>query len=261
MNEMDSSLQKTTLEEKGDWKPIIFVFTDGNPTDIVDSAFEQWNKKYRKGSNLIIISIGDNADISILKQVSDNILILKDTEPESFKAFFKWVTASIKTNSLSVNETKNDGLHLAPITDENLMKIDLNKYTPTKIDENFAVILAKCQITKRFYLIKYQKRLSRSNSLNDMNVLSYKLVGAYTVDNNYFELSDDYQQVNQTINTDLLIGFPFCPCCGNQYGFSHCECGKIMCTGQEKINKCPWCEMEAEFGFASVGANITRTRG
>ena len=33
MNDLDSSIQKTTLEVKGDWKPIIFLFTDGTPTD------------------------------------------------------------------------------------------------------------------------------------------------------------------------------------------------------------------------------------
>ncbi|MDE7108445.1 MAG: VWA domain-containing protein, partial [Muribaculaceae bacterium] len=33
MREIDSSVVKTTMEKKGDWKPIVFLFTDGNPTD------------------------------------------------------------------------------------------------------------------------------------------------------------------------------------------------------------------------------------
>ncbi|MDR1544357.1 MAG: VWA domain-containing protein, partial [Prevotellaceae bacterium] len=94
MNDLDTSIQKTTLEEKGDWKPIIFLFTDGNPTDEYQTAFNRWNQKYRKSANLVVVSIGDNADLSILGKISDNVLQLKATDKESFKQFFKWVTAS-----------------------------------------------------------------------------------------------------------------------------------------------------------------------
>ena len=33
MDDMDKNLVKTTTEQKGDWKPIVFLFTDGTPTD------------------------------------------------------------------------------------------------------------------------------------------------------------------------------------------------------------------------------------
>ncbi|GHV25080.1 hypothetical protein FACS1894176_02740 [Bacteroidia bacterium] len=265
MHDIDTSIQKTTLEEKGDWKPIVFLFTDGNPTDDYENAFERWNQKYRKGTNLIVISLGDNADTSIFGKITDNVLMLKNTDAASFKAFFKWVTASIKTSSISVSETNDDGLQLAALTimDGLLSKIDLGKHHSMKIDENFAVILAKCQTTQRPYLIKYQKRVSPSEfaELHNMNVQDFKLVGAYPVDNSYFELSDDKGQSNETVNTSSLTGFPTCPCCGSQYGLSYCACGNILCTGDEKITKCPWCGVEAQFGFGEGSANITRTRG
>lgn len=261
MNDMNSSIQKTTLEEKGDWKPIIFLFTDGNPTDDFESAFERWNQKYRKSTNLVIISLGDNTDTSILGRITENVLLLKNTDPESFKKFFKWVTASIKTSSVSVSESNDDKLQLAPITNGYLSKIDLEKFKPTKIDENFAVILAKCQTTQRPYLIKYQKRVVPSQlSEFGMNVLEYKLVGAYPVDQTYFDLTDQTKS-DKTIDTSSLVGFPSCPCCGNQYGFSHCACGNILCTGDEEVTKCPWCGVQAHFGFGGGNMNITRARG
>ncbi|MDR1055209.1 MAG: VWA domain-containing protein [Prevotellaceae bacterium] len=258
MNDLDASIQKTTYEEKGNWNPIIFLFTDGNPTDDVNSAFDRWNQKYRKAANLIAISLGNNTDTNILGRITDDILLLKNTDEESFSRFFKWITASIKTSSVAVTESNNTGLSLAPVT-EGLTKIEPNKQSPAKIDENFAVILAKCQTTKRLYLIKYQKYLSESNYVG-MKVLGYKLAGAYPIDNTYFELADD-KQSSQTVNTDSLDGFPSCPCCGNQYGFSHCACGNILCTGGEEITTCPWCGSQAKFGFSDGSANITRTRG
>jgi uncharacterized protein YegL len=261
MNDISTSVQKTTAEEKGDWKPIIFLFTDGNPTDDYNPAFEQWNQKYRKSANLIVVLL-DNADPGIFGRITENVLMLNHTDSESFKKFFKWVTASIKTSSISVSEANDDGLHIAPITNGYLSKIDLEKHSsPVKVDENYAVILAKCQTGKRPYLIKYQKKISPSQfgDLYAGNVIEYKLVGAYPVDDSYFELSDNSGQ--SQINTNMLSGFPACPCCGNQYGFSHCACGNIICVGDEEITKCPWCGVEAHFGFGEGGASITRTRG
>lgn len=155
MNDIDSSLQKTTLEQKGDWKPIIFLFTDGNPTDNVDAAFDRWNQKYRTRTNLVAISLGENADSNGLGRITENVLQLKNTDSESFKKFFKWVTASIKTSSTSIANTKQDGLFLAPVTNGYLARIDLTKKIPPKTDDNFAVLLAKCQKTQRHYLIKF----------------------------------------------------------------------------------------------------------
>jgi uncharacterized protein YegL len=260
-DDLKSSIQKTTAEEKGDWKPIVFLFTDGNPTDDYESAFENWNQKHRRSVNLVAISLGNNADIQVLGKITENVLLLKNTDPESFKKFFKWVTASIKTNSVSVSESNSDELQLAPITNGYLSKIDLEKHTQVRVDENFAIFSAKCQTTGRPYLIKYQKRLSESLFVEmPMKVLDYRLVGAYPVDDTYFELTDNVSN-KATINTSELVGFPTCPCCGNQYGFSYCSCGSILCTGEESVAKCPWCKMESHFSFDKGHANITRTKG
>lgn len=259
MDHMDRSVRKTTMESKGDWKPIVFLFTDGNPTDRYDNSFERWNTKYRRSANLVTVMLGQNVDTSILKKITDDVLLLKNTEPEAFKAFFKWITASIKTNSLSVNEFNTDELKLAPIDDDFLTKIEkeMNQLT---IDENYAVMLGKCQNKNRPYLIKYTKN-NGANQYSAYNInKGYNLVGAYPIDDTYFELADIYQ-TGQTVNTSELTGFPTCPCCGNQYGFSVCQCGAIMCVGDEEKSKCPWCGVEAKFGFAEGNSNIGRTRG
>ena len=93
MDSMDKELVKTTLEQKGDWKPIIFLFTDGTPTDDTSAAIARWNNKYKKSANIIAISIGDNADTHLLGKISENVLRLNNTDRMSCKAFCKWVTA------------------------------------------------------------------------------------------------------------------------------------------------------------------------
>ena len=154
MDDIDHSIQTTTIVQKGDWKPIVFLFTDGMPTDNVDTSFQRWNAKYRTKANLIAISLGDNIDTSLLGRITDNVLLLNNTDADSYKQFFKLVTASIKTSSVSVAEANDDGLKIAELPDANLTKINLEKQRPIIIDEQFAVILARCQTTKQPYLIK-----------------------------------------------------------------------------------------------------------
>ena len=266
MSDIETTVQKTTLEQKGDWKPIIFLFTDGNPTDNFDPTFDRWNHKYRTKTNLVAISLGQNTDNQILGRITDNVLQLKNTDAESFRKFFKWVTASIKTSSTSIADTKQDGLFLAPVTNGYLAKIDLTKMDLTKkpqqkSDDQVAVLLAKCQKTKRHYLIKYERRISASEfkELN-YNTLDYKLAGAYPIDQSYFDLTDNNQD-QKIISTSELTGFPICPCCGNQYGFSYCSCGKIICSGDEEVVRCPWCNNEARFQTGDGNINVTKTRG
>lgn len=260
MDDIDKNVVKTTTEMKGDWKPIIFLFTDGTPTDNPSAAITRWQQKYSRKTNLVAISIGDNADTQLLGQISENVLRLNETDEMSFKAFFKWVTASIKATSVSVSDLGDDALALAPTSGINLEKVDTDK--PCIIDENFTVLVGKCSSTKKTYLIKYAKRLSPIEGLEniDLKTSDFKLVGAYPIDEEtYNSLSDG--KSNRYINTMLLRGVPTCPCCGSQLGVVVCDCGNIMCSDGQ-TTACPWCGMEGTLGeIAGGGMDITRGRG
>lgn len=265
MDHINVDLVKTTAETKGDWKPIVFLFTDGTPTDNPQSAFERWNNKFRGHASIVCISIGDNADTELLSQISDNVFRLKDANKEAFNAFFKWVTASIKTTSQSVAEFNVDEVQLAPADGINLEKIDNTLFT--KLDENFAVLPAKCQTTKKSYLIKFAKRGIIAQQIEEIRHLPdverrFKLVGAYPIDEEQYLALGDGHPTHRNINTNDLIGQPACPCCGNQLGMVVCECGNVFCVGEDGHSKCPWCGMEGELGtIDSGGIDVTRGRG
>lgn len=260
MDDLNKSIQQTTMEIKGDWKPIIFLFTDGTPTDDYSDAFLRWNEKYRRRCNFVAISLGNNVNIQILGQLTDNVLLLKNTDTKSFNQFFKWVTASIKTTSVSVIEQSSDEIQLPTTSGINLEKVDLTK--PSHVDENFAVVLGKCQTTNKLYLIKFARKFGSPEDSENILDHGFRLVGTYPIEEEIYKVLSDENQVGKNINTQLLSGRPTCPCCGNQLGFVICECGNIFCAGENSNDHCPWCGMHGELSaVGSEGIDVNRTIG
>lgn len=262
MFELQSNTVRTSYETKGDWKPIIFLFTDGVPTNDTKSAIEEWKNSWKKSTHMVAISFGNGADCTMLGELSDHVLNFENTNNQSYKEFFKWVTASIKTNSVSV-ENNTERFELAKLNGDTISRIDLAKgmNNPSFTDDNYVVLNGKCQQSKRPYLMKYKKNIAPSN-LKDLNlsIKSYRLIGAYQVDNSYYELAEeDYS--NSKISTEELFGVPNCPCCGNQFAFAVCICGQIHCIDYQEINTCPWCENKGSYGTGESGININRTKG
>lgn len=266
VQEMDVNIQKTTMERKGDWKPIVFLFTDGAPTDDASNALKVWKAKWASRSNMVAVSFGRDTDMGILNQLTETVLTFNNTDTASYKQFFKWITASIQASSQSVSMYSKDEIQLAKRDDAVVEKYEPGQAEGSsqqsgKVDTNVATFIGKCQSTHKPYLIKYQ-RLTESKEMFNLKFDSsgYRLAGAYPVGNDYFELSDGSAQQN-TVNTDELMGFPACPSCGNQFGFSLCACGGIFCIGRTGINKCPWCHRESDFQFGEGSADVRRTRG
>ena len=105
-DKMENEVTKTTLEQKGDWKPIVFIMTDGVPTDDWQAGFQRL-KSVKKGL-IVGCAAGNNADDKVLKEISDQVVRLSNTDADSIGKFFQWVSASIATTSTRVEETGID---------------------------------------------------------------------------------------------------------------------------------------------------------
>lgn len=97
---IDREVSKTTAEVKGDWKPLVFIMTDGMPTDQWESGLAEFKK--RKAGMVVACAAGSGADTSVLKQITDVVVSLDTADSATIKAFFKWVSASISTGSQKV---------------------------------------------------------------------------------------------------------------------------------------------------------------
>ncbi len=113
-HKIDTEVQKTTTEQKGDWKPLVFIMTDGIPTDNWQSGLNEF--KQRKTAFTVACAAGSGADTSILKQITENVVSLDTADSSSIAKFFLWVTASIGVSSTRVEDSGKEvtGLNELP---------------------------------------------------------------------------------------------------------------------------------------------------
>jgi uncharacterized protein YegL len=103
---VESEVAKTTAEIKGDWKPLVFIMTDGVPTDDWHSGLEKL-RKVRTGI-IVACAAGHAADTSVLKQITEIVVQLDTADASTIKAFFKWVSASVATGSQKVDQGQKE---------------------------------------------------------------------------------------------------------------------------------------------------------
>jgi uncharacterized protein YegL len=107
---IDSEVQKTTCDEKGDWKPLIFLMTDGSPTDNLQKGIDRL--KQSKTGLIIACAAGHAADTEKLKQITEIVVQLDTADSNTIKAFFKWVSASISVGSQKIESGQKEVIGL-----------------------------------------------------------------------------------------------------------------------------------------------------
>lgn len=262
MKEIDSNVSSSTPSKKGDWKPLVFIFTDGQPTDNYSHVLNKWENDYKSKCQTIVATLGDIGSSEFISRIADEAIQLQDSSDESFDSYFKWMTDSIVSSSIQVSEGI-DPTHYDKELNDGLSKIDLSKnnYSNSKLDDNFTVLLGSCQQNNEQYLIKYQKGIeSTGEDIDDFDKV-FRAVGAYKIDYDvYKELSGEV--VINHIDTNLLRGVPSCPYCGSKHSLVVCECGGIFCYDETKQEQtCSWCGKTDYYGAAEGNFDIERRQG
>jgi uncharacterized protein YegL len=107
---VQAEVAKTTADQKGDWKPIVFLMTDGAATDDLTAGIAAI--KTAKIGALIACAAGPAANTTELQRITDSVVRLDTTDSNTIRAFFKWVSASIATTSQKVDLNKKEAAGL-----------------------------------------------------------------------------------------------------------------------------------------------------
>lgn len=109
----DQEVTKTTPEKKGDWKPLVFIMTDGEPTDDLNKGLAEFKK--RKWGMVVACAAGAGANTDTLKKITECVVSLDTADSATIKAFFKWVSASVSSGSMKVEETGAEAATLSEL--------------------------------------------------------------------------------------------------------------------------------------------------
>jgi uncharacterized protein YegL len=113
-----SNVIKSTGDIKGDFRPMLFIITDGSPSDLM--AFRESLPKIRESqfSEIVACAAGPKANTDYLLQVTKNVVVLENMDSSSFTQFFKWVSDSILANISGMIEAPvSDGTETGVVND------------------------------------------------------------------------------------------------------------------------------------------------
>ncbi len=116
---LQHDIVKSSPAQKGDWKPLLFLMTDGKPSDT--QLYREMAEEIKKRDFAAIIpcAAGMKAKTGPLKLLAENVYSLQNMDEADFRKFFQWVSASITVGNQSMGAT--DDLELPPPPDEVIM--------------------------------------------------------------------------------------------------------------------------------------------
>ncbi|MCR4801027.1 MAG: VWA domain-containing protein [Bacteroidales bacterium] len=105
--QVDTEVHISTPQQKGDWMPLLFLLTDGKPSDIQVYNDVIPEVKKRHFASIVACAAGMSAKVEDLKKLTDSVYTLDTMDSATFKGFFKWVTQSIGVGNKSIGTTRD----------------------------------------------------------------------------------------------------------------------------------------------------------
>lgn len=102
---VDREIIRNTPGHKGDWMPLLFIMTDGSPSDIQKFRQQVPEVKKRNFGNIIACAAGPKAKDSDLKELTAHVVHLDTTDSATFRQFFKWVSSTVSIGNRSMGAT------------------------------------------------------------------------------------------------------------------------------------------------------------
>ena len=212
-----SDVRKSTAAQKGDFRPLVFIITDGEATDNWNSGASDLTATK---ASVYAIGCGQDVDFHQLGKITENVLRVDQVDAESMARLLRWVSGSVQTASRGVAEVAGDSLTEKLPAD--LEKVDLSKMPKRGGRARHVFIQMMCQQQRAPYLVRYALRGDGR---------AYEATASHRLEGETFEGSSDFAL--PAVAANLLQGTAACPYC-EATGWWQCGCGALACV------RMPW---------------------
>jgi uncharacterized protein YegL len=221
-------VHKSTEGVKGDYKPLVFLMTDGQPTDDWESAADTLKRERR--ANIYAIGCGPDVDTAVLYRITDKVLVMPNLTPEGIRKFFVWLSASVQTVSTRADARTESGSLDLPPPPLGVIEEAPRPSGPRDDKPRQVFIHALCVKNRRPYLIRFVRRAYEE--IYD-NVASHPLES----------LEEGDAESLPPISSSLLCGISPCPHCENPIAVVCSVCKVVFCSPEEQppVVNCPKC--------------------
>lgn len=231
-NCIEAEVKRSSPGQKADYRPLVFLLTDGQPTDdwrTVRQAVSDFANP--RIANLYAIGCGDDIDFDMLNEVADGVFKIADMNPNTLKKLFIWLTASVQSASQAIGGGEDyAGIDISkkPPEISPIGKGAHQRHTGPPLQ---VFLKAMCINENLPYLMRF--RLNCETQMY-VPVQSHKLEPE-TKGKQLFDVPQ--------INASMLEGVPGCPHCPNST-VGVCGCGGVMCLPELPPTSvvCPNCE-------------------
>ena len=110
-------IRKSTPERKGDWKPLLFLFTDGKPADVQLYKDTIPRVKAENFGAIVGCVVGSKTNHQMLQELTDAVIYLETADSNTLKQFFMWVSDTIEQGNKSMGVTNTIDLPPPPFED------------------------------------------------------------------------------------------------------------------------------------------------
>lgn len=228
---------RSTPTTKGDYKPLVFLMTDGQATDDWEPAAEALRQANNpRIANVYAIGCGPDVDIESLRSITDIVLMLPELTAESFRKFFVWLSASVQTASTRLQDAGTDKPIGMPPLPEGAIELAPDEPVERDPTPRQVFLHARCSKTRKPYLMRFARRPYDG---------CYEAISGHILES----LEEGDSDLLPPINTSMLDGCPECPYCQNPVA-GMCPCGTLFCSSPNQRGPiiCPSCNSQLTAG-------------
>lgn len=103
LERVDRDVRRSNASEKGDWRPLVVLMTDGSPSDLHAFTLAAAEVARRNFAAVIACAAGPKAKSEHLKLLTQQVVKLDTMDEAAFNGFFKWVSASVAVGNISAS--------------------------------------------------------------------------------------------------------------------------------------------------------------